>query len=154
MARGCVGNCGKKLGLVLSNLFGDVKAELRMGDPVIGGGGIRADVGGKLEGGTGAVGIIGNGGILVVEVGGVKPWFISKNFLAFFTTSSPEDSDLFLFFGVDESADDPGLEVGNFLPLSEFNVFVRFLDFFFVVEVGGVATDPGVGKTSVVWNVE
>ena len=100
------------------------------------------------------MGIIGNGGMLVVDVGGVKPWFMSRNFLAFFTTSSPEDSDLFLFLGVEESADDPGLEDGNFLPLSEFKVFVRFLDFFFVVEVGGVATDPGVGNTSVVCNIE
>ena len=75
VASGCVGNCGKKLGLVLNNLLGDVKAELRMGDPVVkdGGGGMRADDGGKLEGGTGAVGIIGIGGMLVVEVGGVKP---------------------------------------------------------------------------------
>ena len=35
VAKGCVGNCGKKFGLVLSNLLGEVKAELRMGDPVI-----------------------------------------------------------------------------------------------------------------------
>ena len=117
---------------------------------------MRADDGGKLEGGTGAVGIIGIGGMLVVEVGGVKPWFMSKNFLAFFTTSSDDDSDLFLFFGVDESAaDEPGLEDCNFLLLpSEFNAAARFLDFFFVLEVGGVATDPGVASTSVVWNIE
>ena len=56
----------------------------------------------------------------------------------------------YLFLGVAESVDDPGLEVGNFLTLSEFNVFVRFLDFFFVAEVGGVATDPWV---SVIQNV-
>ena len=53
---------------------------------------------------------------------------MSKNFLAFLTTSSEEDSDLFRFFGVDESAD-PGLEAGGFLLPSGFTA-ARFLDFF------------------------
>ena len=52
-------------------LVGDVKAELRMGEQPeeededkAAGGGSRAEVGsGRLLGGTGAVGIIGNGGI-------------------------------------------------------------------------------------------
>ena len=57
--------------LGLNILFGDVKAELKMGEPelvkVIGGGGRRPEAGGKLAWGTGVVGIIGI--ILDVEVG-------------------------------------------------------------------------------------
>lgn len=71
---------------------------------------------------------------------------MSKNFLAFLTTSSEEDSDLFRFFGVDGSAD-PGLEAGSFLLPSGFTA-ARFLDFFFVVEVVGVGVTPGVGTPS------
>ena len=64
-----------KVGLGLNNLLGEVKAELRIGEPVVneGGGGMSPEVGGRLDGGTGAVGIIGNGGMLVVDVGGVRP---------------------------------------------------------------------------------
>ena len=56
-------------------MLGDVKAEFRIGEPVVneGGGGMSPEVGGRLDGGTGAVGIIGNGGMLVVDVGGVRP---------------------------------------------------------------------------------
>lgn len=142
-----------KLGLGVINLLGEVKAELRIGEPVVneGGGGMSAEVGGRLEGGTGAVGIIGNGGIVVVEVGGTRPWFMSKNFLAFLTTSSEVDSDLFRFFGVDESAD-PGLEAGSFLLPSGFTA-ARFLDFFFVVEVVGVGVTPGVATPSDVYSI-
>lgn len=44
-------------------LLGEVRAELKIGDPVdkAGGGGNRAVFGGKLDGGTGAVGIMGKG---------------------------------------------------------------------------------------------
>ena len=77
---------------------------------------------------------------------------MSKNFLAFLTTSSEEDSDLFRFFGVDESAADPGLEAGSFLLPSGFTA-ARFLDFFFVVEVVGVGVTPGVGTPSDVYSI-
>ena len=73
--KGCRGGGG---GGCCDILFGDVNAELRMGEPDgpeeedcvdSGGGGSRADVGsGRLLGGTGAVGIIGKGGI---DAGGV-----------------------------------------------------------------------------------
>ena len=74
-ASGWVGSRGMKLGLGVISLLGEVKAELRIGEPVVneGGGGMSAEVGGRLEGGTGAVGIIGNGGMVVVEVGGARP---------------------------------------------------------------------------------
>ena len=145
-----------KAGLGLNNLLGDVKAEFRIGEPVVneGGGGMSPEVGGRLDGGTGAVGIMGKGGMLVVDVGGVRPWLISKNFLAFLTASSEEESDLFLFLGVADDGSDaePGLGVGNFLLLSEFEAVeaaeARFLAFFLVVEGVGVVPDPGVGNAS------
>ena len=79
---------------------------------------------------------------------------MSKNFLAFLTASSEEESDLFLFLGVADDGSDaePGLGVGNFLLLSEFEAVeaaeARFLAFFLVVEGVGVVPDPGVGNAS------
>ena len=46
--------------------MGEVRAEFKIGDPVAeieGGGGKSPVAGGRLEGGTGAVGIMGMGGI-------------------------------------------------------------------------------------------
>ena len=77
VVRGCVGSCG--IGCMKGCrgccppivLPGDVSAELRIGEPEpdvkAPGGGSSAEVGiGRLLGGTGAVGIIGKGGIVGV----------------------------------------------------------------------------------------
>ena len=116
-------------------MFGDVKAELKIGEPdvtvKVGGGGRSPVEGGKLEGGTGVVGIM----VMIFEAEFVfNPWFISKNFRALATSS---DSHFFLLFGVEAS---PGLELGCFLllatpapPPSGLTVAeARFRDFFLV----------------------
>lgn len=125
-----------------------------MGDPAAvnatGGGGKSPLVGGKLDGGTGAVGIMGKGGMFVVDVGTVgKPWFMSRNFLAFIKSSEAvedTESDFFLFFGVE----------GRLAPLAAASpvafallasVF-RFLDFFLVGGVLCDAPDPGIPMPS------
>lgn len=68
-------------------MLGEVRAELKMGDTVEdkagggGGGGNKPVDCGKLDGGTGVVGIMGNGGIVLM------PWFMSRNLRALATSS-------------------------------------------------------------------
>ena len=109
-------------------LLGEVKAEFRIGDPEAdnaGGGDRRAEPGGgKLDGGTGAVGIIGIEGIVVEVI----PWFMSRNFRAFKTSSLL--SDFLRFLGVDVP------ELPGSAGLAFFDSALGRLRDFFLVEVG------------------